>query len=56
VLQAYIPQRHSDTTDIITDTLGAAFGAILARSAVVRRSLKRLTSVTADGNSVTRQD
>jgi hypothetical protein len=56
VLQAYIPQRHSDTTDITTDTLGAALGAILARSGMVQRAFKRLTSVTAYGNSVTRQN
>jgi VanZ family protein len=45
VLQFYIPRRGSGTTDIITNTLGAAFGAVLARQNFVRMILHRMTVI-----------
>ena len=36
VLQAYLPQKESDVTDIMTNTLGALCGAMLARPGIVR--------------------
>jgi VanZ family protein len=56
VLQAYIPQRVSGTTDIITNTLGTALGAVLARPSMVRTIVGRTKSFTGYGNSVSRQD
>jgi VanZ family protein len=42
VLQAYIPRRVSGMTDIITNTLGTAVGAVIAQSKLTRSVLGRL--------------
>jgi len=42
ILQYYIPRRGSGITDIITNTLGAAIGAVLTHTSVVRRALQRI--------------
>lgn len=56
VLQAYIPQRVSGTTDIITNTLGSVLGALLARPSMVRTILERTKLITTYGNSASPQN
>jgi VanZ family protein len=42
LLQYFVPRRGSGMTDIITNTLGAAIGAMLNNASRVRRGLERL--------------
>lgn len=44
VLQSFIPQRGSGITDIITNTLGTALGALLLRSELIWTIFSRLAS------------
>ena len=47
LLQFYIPQRNSGVTDIITNTLGTALGAVLMRPTLVEALLRRGKSIIA---------
>jgi hypothetical protein len=40
ILQVFVPQRYSGVTDIITNTTGAAIGAILARPELLQKMLR----------------
>lgn len=39
LLQAYIPQRESDLTDVISNTVGGFCGALMARSGIIQALL-----------------
>ena len=51
VLQLYVPQRNSGTTDIITNTLGTAFGAVLANPSMVHAILEKTKLIPVPGIS-----
>jgi len=48
VMQFYIPRRGSGGTDIITNTLGAAVGAMLLHSRLPRQVMQKIGLVPAD--------
>jgi VanZ family protein len=56
VLQAYIPRRVSGTTDIITNTLGALIGAVVARPDWIRSLLRAARLVPSSNSAALRQD
>jgi len=47
MLQYYIPRRGSGISDIITNTLGAALGAVIAHPSVARKILSRIQLIPA---------
>jgi len=56
VLQAFIPRRVSGTTDIITNTLGALIGAVVARPDWVRTLLRAFRLLPSSNSAALRQD
>jgi VanZ family protein len=56
VLQAFIPRRVSGTTDIITNTLGALIGAVVARPDWVRTLLRAFRLLPSSNSAALRQN
>jgi VanZ family protein len=52
IAQYYIPRRDSGITDIITNTLGAAAGAVLVQSSLVRELIQRVGLIPAGQNGI----
>ena len=52
ILQYYIPRRGSGVTDIITNTMGAALGAMLMQTGPVRQVLIKMKLLPAVQRSV----
>ena len=46
VLQAFLPTRNSGMTDIVTNTLGTSFGAMLYRCQLIRGSFAPVLGFT----------
>jgi len=55
VLQAYIPQRYSGMTDIMTNTFGTCLGAMLARPSMVRAILRKIKWAASGTDSTEQQ-
>lgn len=53
ILQYYIPRRGSGITDIITNTLGAALGAVLIQTSPVRQVLEEMKLIPRVRQSAT---
>lgn len=51
VLQAYIPQRTSGITDILTNTLGTTLGALLVRSRLLESTVEGVLARFSDATS-----